>query len=282
MPEFFGRRNYLILFVLISISIVILTAHARENENGPIHVAQRLVLAVISPVQSTVTTIVSPIKDGWDYLIHFGQLTRENRDLRKQLAESRSEVSELKNYKSENSRLRKLIDFKNQSDFKITTANVIGMPSSSWWSSIVIDRGTHDGIKRGMPVVSGGGLIGQITDASGESARVLLLNDSDSGVSVQVKRTGEFGIIHGQINSTKLTLRNISRDSTIRKGDQLHSSGLGGIFPKGIYVGKVTGINQTPYGLFKTVEVSSPVDFVKLREVMIIKSESGLNIKGVK
>jgi rod shape-determining protein MreC len=282
MSDFFGRRNYLVLFVLIALSMIILTVHARESENGPIHSAQRVVMAVTTPIQSAVTTIVSPIKDGWDYLVHFGQLTRENRKLRKQLADLRTEVSSLKGLKAENTRLRKLVDFKNQNNLNVTTARVVGLPSSNWWSSVVIDKGLDNGIDSGMPAVSGGGLVGQVADVSKGSAKILLVNDAYSGVSAQVKRTGEVGVIRGQLKSSKLTLNYMSRDSTIRKGDLLYSSGLGGIFPKGIYIGRVSSVHQTAYGLYKTVEVLSPVDFVKLKEVMIIRSNKGFDIKGVK
>jgi rod shape-determining protein MreC len=173
-------------------------------------------MSVTAPIQSTVTNIVSPVKDGWDYLVHFGQLTRENRELREQLSELRSEVSDLKSLKGENARLRKLVDLKKAKPFKITTARVIGMPSNNWWSSVVIDKGIQDGIKTGMSAIAGGGLVGQVADVSQHSAKIVLINDTDSGVSVQVQRTGEVGVIRGQLKSTKLTLSYVSRDSTIR------------------------------------------------------------------
>ncbi|HZD60736.1 MAG TPA: rod shape-determining protein MreC [Anaerolineae bacterium] len=272
MPEFFNKRNYLILLGLIFISMIILTVHSREGENGVVHRAQRLVLAATSPLQAAVTTVLQPVKDGWDYLVHFGDIKRENRELRGELIELRGKLTSLQNLKSENDRLRKLVGFMEKEDYKGVPARVIGFPTSNWSSSIVVSRGSRDGVKRNMPVVVGGGLVGQVVDVWYRAAKVVLLNDVvQSGVSVQVKRTGEVGVIKGQLKSKLLSLEYISRDSTVREGDTIITSGLGGVFPRGIYVGRVKKVQQSPYSLHKTIEIATPVDLANLEEVFIIK-----------
>lgn len=279
MPEFFGRRNYLILFALIVLSMLILTIHYREGKDGLIHRAERLVMAAVSPLQTSVTNALTPVKDGWDYLAHFGDLKRENRQLKQEVAELRGQVFALQSLKNENSRLQSLIGFKDQAKYDTIPARVTGMPSSNWWSSVIINKGVDDGIKRNMPVVAGGGLVGQVVDASQRAAKVVLLNDVQSGVSVQVERTGEVGVIKGQLRDQRLVLRYISKDSTIQNGDTVVTSGLGELFPKGIYVGKVVKVSLSSYGLYKDVEVNSPVDFTSLEEVLVIKHEPDLSFK---
>ncbi len=279
MPEFFGRRNYLILFALIVLSMLILTIHYREGEDGLIHRAERLVMAAVSPLQTSVTNALTPVRDGWDYLAHFGDLKRENRHLKQEVAELRGQVFALQSLKNENSRLQSLIGFKDQAKYDTIPARVTGMPSSNWWSSVIIDKGVDDGIKRNMPVVAGGGLVGQVADASQRAAKVVLLNDVQSGVSVQVERTGEVGVIKGQLRDQRLILRYISKDSTIQNGDTVVTSGLGELFPKGIYVGKVVKVSLSSYGLYKDVEVNSPVDFTSLEEVLVIKHEPDFSFK---
>lgn len=279
MPEYFGRRNYLVLFGLILISMAVFTLHFREGENGPVHRLQRSMLAITAPIQSVVTTIVSPISDGWEYLIHFGQLTRENRQLSHDVAELQSQVTKLHNLRDENNRLRKLLQFKDQTTYETVTARVIGIPSSSWWSSIVINKGTNDSVSRDMPVVAGGGLVGQITEASGNQAMVMLLNDSESGVSALIQRTGEIGVVNGQLRNKKLSLRYVSRDSFAHTGDAVYTSGLGGLFPKGLYIGKITSVKQSNYSLYKVIEITPPVDYANLDNVIIVLTKSGFSVK---
>ena len=279
MPDFFNRRNYLVLLVLILISMLILTIHFREGENGIIHRMQRLVMTAVSPIQGVVTTAVSPIGDGWDYLVHFGDLKRENRKLKQEVSKLKGEVFALRGLKNENARLQGLVGFKNQGGYETIAAHVIGMPTSNWWSSVVIDKGFVDGVRRNMPVIAGGGLVGQVAEVSRDASKIMLLNDAQSGVSVQVQQTGEVGIIKGQLRGENLALRFISRDSSIAKGDVIVTSGLGGLFPKGIYVGKVASVKQSALSLYKIVEVAPATDFSQLEEVLIIKNESGFAFK---
>lgn len=279
MPESFGKRVYLILFGLILVSMIILTIHFREGENGPIHRSQRFILAATAPLQAAVQTALSPVRDGWAYLVHFGDLTRENHALKQEVAELKSEVLELKGLESENARLRSLVGLEERKKYRTIAAHVLGMPASNWWSSIIVNRGRADGVRPSMPVMAGGGLVGQVQDVSENVTKVMLLNDVQSGVSAQVQRTGEVGIIKGQLKDKKLVLQYISHDSTIRKGDTILTSGLGGIFPKALYIGKVTAVREPTYSLYKIVEVATPVDFVNLSEVLIIAQTSGFSFK---
>ncbi|MCL6472773.1 MAG: rod shape-determining protein MreC [Firmicutes bacterium] len=273
MPDFFSRRSYLVLIILIAVSIFITTVHYREGEDGLIHRSERLVMAAISPLQAAVTSILTPVKDGWDYLVHFGDLKRENRGLKQEIDHLREQVFELQSLKRENSRLRSLIGFKDQLQYETIPARVIGMPASNWWSSVIIDKGYSDGVRRHMPVIAGGSLIGQVVDVTQSASKVTLLNDVQSGVSVQVESTGEIGVVKGQLRENRLSLRYISRDSAIQVGDRIVTSGLGGLFPRGLYVGKVSKVTLSGYGLYKNVEVMPPVDFSSLEEVLVVKCE---------
>lgn len=273
MPEFLNKRNYLILLGLIFISIVILTIHAREGENGLIHRASRFAMAATSPLQRVVTVVIAPVKDGWDYLIHFGDLKRENKALNREVIRLKDELGQLHGLKKENTRLQKLLEFKNKKQYGTVLAYVIGKPVSNWWSSVIVDGGLADGVQVGMPVVAGGGLVGQVADTSKNYAKVIFLNDTRSGVSVQIKRTGEVGVIKGQLKNERLVLKYISRESTIKRGDVVETSGLGGVFPKGIYVGRVVEVKQSDYSLYKYVEVNSPANFATLEEVLVVKEK---------
>jgi rod shape-determining protein MreC len=259
--------------------MIILTVHFREGEDGPIHRAQRAVLAATSPLQAVVATTLSPVRDGWDYLIHFGELTRENRRLSAEVALLKGKVFELESLKQENARLRTLAGFEKEHKIKSIAAHVVGMPTSNWWSSVIVDRGSSDGVRRNMPVLAGGGLVGQVSDAASSVSKIILLNDVQSGVSVQDQRTGEIGVIKGQLKDKTLSIQYISRDSLIHKGDAIITSGLGGVFPKGIYVGRVSAVQESTYSLYKVVNVESPVDFTNMDEVLIIDKAANFFFK---
>jgi len=148
-------------------------------------------------------------------------------------------------------------------------ASVIGVDSSAWFRTVLLDRGERDGVKRGMAVVTPQGVVGHVVAASSHAAKVLLLIDNSSAVDVTVERSRARGIVEGE-RENFCALKYVVHGDDVQVGDRLVSSGMGGFFPKGLPVGNVTEISPEKHGLFQRAIVQPSVDFNKLEEVFVI------------
>lgn len=267
------RRKQIILAILIIICVFFLTLHYRGGQEGFLVQARRAVMTVISPLQLAVTTVVSPFRNSIQYLGEIRDLKVKNTRLERQVKRLEHQVISLRKKGKENDRLRKLAGFKKDSGFKTKAASVIGRSITGWEALIVIDKGSAAGITKNMPVVAGYGLVGQVVDVSPYASQVQLIIDQRSGVAAELLESGKEGILEGQIDG-KLKLGYISKESEVKRGDIVLTSGLGGVFPKGIEVGKVSKVEEDPYDLYKKIEVRPEADFSSLEEVLVIVNPS--------
>ncbi len=140
------------------------------------------------------------------------------------------------------------------------------MPSS-WFRTIEIDRGSADGVIEGLPVIDAAGLVGRVVRSAPHSARVLLITDASSAVAVLVQDQRIRGVCRGQGGALALDFALL--EDAIQVGDGVITSGLGGVFPKGLVVGYVRSVQREQFGLFQTVDVEPAVDFAHLEEVLV-------------
>ncbi len=269
MPSSRIPRGRIVLVILLIISILLLTLYVREGEEGILHDTQRIAIEIFAPIQKGVFVITSPFKKAYLYIANFGTVYDQNKELKKEVKELRQAILSLKTFEEENKRLRELLAFKKKNEFETISAQVIGKSATNWRYTIIIDRGSKDGIKKNMPVIVADGLVGQVTEVSGYASQVKLIIDPKSGVGAQLLESRETGIVEGEVGGN-LSLSFITREANINKGDAVVTSGLGGLYPKGIYIGLVEEVDQKSYSLYKEIIVSSPIDFSKLEEVMII------------
>jgi len=202
------------------------------------------------------------------------RLALENRELKKKVEELARQNVLLGELKSENDRLRRLLDFAESSDLSYIPARVVGRDTRNWFSSIVMNRGTRDGVEEGMAVVTGDGVVGKVVEAGPSLSTALLIVDKRSRVGGLIQRTREMGILEGTSFNTCL-LRYLPRQTEARPGDTVVTSGLGGVYPKGLYVGKVSRIHEGELGLYRYADVSPGVNFAKLEEVLILAGRRG-------
>ena len=169
-------------------------------------------------------------------------------------------------------RLSKLLALKNDYNYRFISARVIGREQAALSKTILINKGTAHGLKIGMPVIATPGLIGRLIDVSWHVSKVLLLIDENSNIGAIVQRTRTQGIISGA-GSRGCILKYISKNQDVKEGDTIVSSGMGGIFPKGLLIGKVSHVEKQDAGLFLKINVAPFVDFSKLEEVLVLASE---------
>ncbi|MCX7887774.1 MAG: rod shape-determining protein MreC, partial [Verrucomicrobiae bacterium] len=158
--------------------------------------------------------------------------------------------------------------------WRTVTARVIGRDASNWWNSIQIDRGSDDGIRPNLPVLSATGLIGKTVRVTAGESRVLLLTDTTCKVAALIETTREPGIVSGTTTTLsrepRLLMSFLDRKANVKPGDAVYTSGLGGIFPRGILIGTVLEADLDPLGICQQVELKPAADFRRLEEVMVI------------
>ena len=263
-----SRRNRVLLIILVVVSVVFLSVYFRETRQGVLHRGQEVGLAVVSPVQSLASAVISPFQNAWRFVSRIGYLSGHNVDLQKENARLRQQLVDRNEMQAESDRLRALVGFKSRSAYKTVAATVIGRPPSNWEQTVIINVGSNQGIKPDMPVVVADGLAGQIARVSPWSSEVQLIVDQRSGVGGLIQTTRESGVVEGDINGD-LHLNYISMQSKAKVGDVVITSGYGGVFPKGLFVGTVSDIRQPAYSLFKQINVRSEVDFSRVEDVLV-------------
>jgi rod shape-determining protein MreC len=262
-----GNRIALALLILISVSVLVI--HFRENDTGFLHNIQRFSVNLLSPLQAGSFSVARGISDTWQSLTSFGQLREENKALKKEVAELRQDTINLKEFELENIRLRKEVGAPVRGQFVTVFATVIGKSVNTWQATVILDRGSQNGIKRQMAVATADGLVGQVMSTTANSCLVQLIMDQKSAVGVRLENSRATGIIEGE-GQNELNLNYLSKEVKTAKGEIVISSGLGGLYPAGLVVGTVSKVGQRTDGLFQNVSVSPAVDFWTLEEVFII------------
>jgi rod shape-determining protein MreC len=259
------------IFAFVVINIILLFISARYV--GSSSASRHLGMGIVLPLQKAVTVSIRSIRSMWSHYFFLIATEKENDMLKKMLAKTIYDVNLCKETELSNERFRKLLDFKNASGLKSIPAEVIGKDPSQWYKMLVIDKGTSEGVIKGLPVVVPEGIVGQVIDASDHHAKVLLIIDSNSAVDALVQQTRAIGIVKGD-SENRCLLNYVSRKETVNIGDSVVTSGLDGVFTKGFLIGKVTDIILNKSGIFQEIEVSPFVDFDKIEEVLIVFSPS--------
>jgi rod shape-determining protein MreC len=161
------------------------------------------------------------------------------------------------------------LDFRAQLPTKSVTASIIANSASTWFQGCILDKGSADGVQKDMAVVTPLGVVGKVVSVTAHTAKVILLTDANSGIDVLVQRTRSRGIISGSLDSGTV-LKYMKRSEDIQVGDRLITSGLDGVFPKGLMTGTVVKVNKQHLGLFQLVEVLPAVQSSRVEEVLVV------------
>lgn len=195
------------------------------------------------------------------------QLRRENQELQLQLRQEQEQ-------NRANGQYREMLGFAKSAPWKLKAARVVGRDPANWWRTLQIDLGARDGVRTNLPVVSAEGLVGRIESVAFNRSQVVLLGDPACRVAVLVSDTREHGVLvpgaTSQLDQTLVDLKYLPRNSLVKPGATVVTSGHGGIFPKGIPVGIVGDIRQVGYELYTAARVKLAVDPGRIEEVWVI------------
>ncbi len=235
----------------------------------------------LSPFISTQTWMASrylAIRDFMTAPRDVVRLAQINDQLEAEVSRLQSQIIELQQQNSELQVLSALLDFaRTHSENEYITAAVIGRDISPFLHYVIINRGSDDGLRRGMPIVSSQGLVGRVAAVTADGARVQLITDPDTAINVRIQPSGAEGLLQGSITGD-ITVEAISQDANIQTGDLVLTSGLGGNFPPDMLIGQVSGVRQRPVELFQTASVEPVVDFSQLEIVLVIVNFRPVNI----
>jgi rod shape-determining protein MreC len=270
MREFFHRYRHFLLAVALLLSTLLLYSY-NLRQKGATTFFERAVLTLAAPFQTGIDASVDYLAGLWKNYLWLIDARQRNLQLEKENQELRASLRQVEEIRLQNERLRQLLAFVDELDLPALPAQVIGEDSSSWARTVIVDKWSRAGLRDGLPVVSAAGVVGRVLKTAPNSARVLLITDASSAVAALVQRTRTRGVAHG-LGAT-LSLDYALRSADIVEGDLLVTSGMGGIFPKGLTLGRVNRVKKDQYGLFQEVKVTPAADFSHLEEVLIILGE---------
>jgi len=276
MGGFFRSRGFIILLAVIAVLAILI---AVTYDRIQVTFIEDAVNSVLSPIQSFSVKASNSIIDFFERVFSSTDLDKENEQLKVQLAQYEIIENELNTLREENERLKGLLNYTEITEnYTYVTARVIGKSQGVWFSEFTLNAGRKDGVMENQAVVNSKGLVGRVSSVSANTCKVTSIIDSTSDVSVMVERTRDYGFARGILNvdkNEKLELYYLPSGYDLVPGDNILTSGIGGIFPKGIAIGTVTEVSRANEDAEDRNAIIQPaVDFLRLEEVMIVNMEN--------
>jgi rod shape-determining protein MreC len=259
-------KKYIIIVFILFVLLIIQSRN--PNINGPF---KGILGNIINPIiyySNSVTNFFGNITDNYIFLIN---VKKENDLLKEEINKLKLENIILNEKKSEFERLKRLLKFKEAYNFETIACNIIAKNIDSYVKYYIIDRGKVDGIKKNDAIISFNGVVGYVSEIYHGTSKVNVILNVQTNVSVINKRTRITGILSGS-GKGDLIVRYYDKLDQVEKGDLIVTSGLGGIYPKGIPVGKVVRSFKSDTGIFQQLEVIPIVNFNKIENVLVIKN----------
>lgn len=266
----FFKKNRWVIFVIILI-ITLLCAYLSRMGNNPV---SNVINSVLSPVQSQIIKVTNPVSRLVDFLSEMKNYKEENERLKTENNKLMSELKSVEEYKAENERLQRILEISEEmTQMKTVAAKVIEYSPDNWFSYITINRGKSSGIEVSDAVITADGLLGQVSEVGSNWAKISTLINTENSVGVRIVRNGEIGIVEGDTKlskTNKCRLGYLTANASVLSGDILETSGLGGIYPPKIMVGKISQISKDNMGRLDYAVVEPVVELDSLYEVLVI------------
>jgi rod shape-determining protein MreC len=264
----FVRRNRVILSSgsLLLISVLLLSVGARTRRRmDPV---AGVVLDGMWPLQRATTSAIEVVVGTWRSYFDLVGVKQENERLRRRILELEQEAVRVAEVEQTDKRLQELLSLRSALEGDILVATIIGRDPLPWFSTLTIDKGEADGVHKSAAVLSPFGVVGQTMATGAHSARVLLLTDHNSGIDAVVQRSRARGIVEGALDGG-CVMKYLKRDEDVEVGDRIVTSGLDGLFPKGIMIGEVTRVTRGNRGLLQVADIRPSVPLDRIEEVLV-------------
>ncbi|MGD0290146.1 MAG: rod shape-determining protein MreC [Candidatus Binataceae bacterium] len=261
--------------VLTSGLLLLLALHLLSAGVAPGARAEKPSLALmwmLKPVQNLEANIADDTSGFFHDYFDLVNVRGENAELRKQVAVLEGQRTRLAELEVENRHLSDLLELRDALAMRAVAARVIGADATEQSRTLILSAGSRGGLRRDLPVVSTEGVVGKLIAVAPNVSRVLLINDHNSGLDAFDQRSRARGIIAGLLNG-ELTMKYVDRSEDVKPGDAVVTSGMDGIFPRGLLVGQVTRVSQEGPGLFLNVDIRPAANFRKLEQVLILTQQ---------
>lgn len=272
LQQFIGdMKGRLILDALVIIFSI--WGMVKKNFNQEeVSLFQTLMMEVTGPIQKSISSSRGAVSGFFDHYIYLSNVSEQNRKLQKDIEDQQSEIFRLQQLEKENLRLKELLGFGEDLNYRKVLAQVVAWDSSGQYRMLRINKGSREGLKLNSPVVTASGLVGHVYRVAVDYSDVLTLLDPNSRVDVLIDSTRSYGILEGYSRFYGL-MKYVPRSEPVSLNDVVITAGLGAIYPKGIKVGEISRIERESYGITQVIEVTPSVDFQRLEELVVLVSE---------
>ena len=264
-----GRKNIILVFSILLFSLALMSLSAKQEKG--ISFLDSLAGLILSPFQNLFTQSVQSVSDGINHYFDLVDVSRENEQLKVEVERLVSEKNDLIEQISREKRLAGLMAYQEDRKKESLIASVIGRAATQWSKVVFIDKGTQHGVRTYSAVVTNSGVIGQIIHAGPTTSKVLLTIDSRSAVDSLFQDSRISGVVVGT-GEKQCKIKFVPNTAEIKVGDRVLSSGLGGVFPKGLVIGTVSQIVRNKQGLFQEITLTPSSDLSNLEEVLVFLS----------
>ncbi len=258
-------RRLALLGLVVAVCLLLLTVQTR----GHAAYAADLIALVTAPVQKALTAVHRAAFGVWSTYIDWKSVRAENHRLRDENQRFRVEALVVTETLQENKRLRRLLDLQNRLPLDTMPGEVIAREWGGWVRSLTVNRGRADEVRKLTAVISPDGLVGRVVEVRPGTSVVQVLTDPASTVGAHVLRTRTPGIVEGEARGT-VRFKYLPRDGALNVGDVVVTSGQGGLFPRGVPIGRVRNLDQRTSGLFHLAILEPVVDLARLDEVLLV------------
>jgi rod shape-determining protein MreC len=266
----FVRRNRVLVTSLCCLALAAVLVASTATGRGRADTLGRLLLDVMVPLQRVGSSVTRGVDGVWRDAAALFRRRAELDWMEQRIATLKEQTVRLDEVERENARLRDLLAFRERLVGDVLAAAVVGRDATGLARTLTIDRGERDGVVKGAAVLAPAGVVGQVFLASAHAARVLLITDHNSGIDAVVQRTRARGIVEGTV-SEGCGLKFVKRTEDLQPGDVVVTSGVDGIFPRGLPIGQLTSVDKRGQGLFQYATVRPFVDFDRLEEVLVTR-----------
>ncbi len=261
-------RRAVILTTALVVSFLLMTLQVR-HETGAVNFTRQALLFVVSPFIRVTAATIQGMTGTWQDYVDLRGVREENKRLQLETTMLKRRLDQLQDQALETQRLERLLAMRQVSKAEFLTARVVGKDATNWFKTILLDRGSLEGIRRNQPALAPDGLVGRVVEVAPTSARVQLLTDPLSAVGGMIQRTRVTGIVSGNLGAGA-RVRYLPLMADVVVGDEVVTSGMGGVFPKGILIGRISSVERKSGALFQEATLQSAVDLSRLEEVLIL------------